>query len=589
MQYFKSIMPPKLGNVVDCRNIPINTEAVAYENRIKKIFIKFFGDGMIEKEAYWKLLWNMVNDPYKLYGIVGIDGFANDMSAKNDYGFYLNFGKPRLRARKYHNLKRIYGFIVKSGDLSFFNSKIETKDDQHFMMNRGREYNLWAADHPHISSSTPCLGAYQNDLVKWKHESNPIMYLKTINQFLNTWNSRSAYHNINHVQMVYTLNKDKPRVFSRGTYLMYNTSMGSRYNNTMRSYVNKHIFNIKSEDRQSELKILNDSKTMLNNIRESLQRDNSSLQGSKHSNYINMFIDVTGTPINSPSRDINWELINHGFSGRGRNLIDRYVSIKDGHVRFPQIPSAKTTYGILNDDEYYNTLHVHTNSLSKTIKECIKACIADDIILQVIDKYESFSIQKYIENIVPIIIEKNQVYADLTVKHSLLFRVNDEGTIDGDNNKEIAKIRNSLVRKYKLATTKLFKEIHQTIKDECDNLNVDEMLDKSTKTAFNYRVDDDDKKYLYSLGCYYEYASIHTVEQQKAHEKVLKINKWPTNFKELIQLYENSKKEAHLLFLEAEEKTLNYKKRKVIETYGYNISNTKQDSTQVPLSFETIS
>ena len=56
MQYFKSIMPPKLGNVVDCKNIPINTEAVAYENRVKKLFIKLFGGGMIEEEIYLNTL-----------------------------------------------------------------------------------------------------------------------------------------------------------------------------------------------------------------------------------------------------------------------------------------------------------------------------------------------------------------------------------------------------------------------------------------------------------------------------------------------------------------------------------------------------
>ena len=73
----------------------------------KKIFIKLFGGGMIEEEAYWKLLWKMINNPYNLYGIVAIDGFANDMNAISDYGIYLNLGKPRLRARKYHQLKRI--------------------------------------------------------------------------------------------------------------------------------------------------------------------------------------------------------------------------------------------------------------------------------------------------------------------------------------------------------------------------------------------------------------------------------------------------------------------------------------------------
>lgn len=586
MQYFKSIMPPKLGNVVDFKNIPINTEAVAYENRVKKIFIKLFGGGIIEEEAYWKLLWKMVNDPYKLYGIVGIDGFANDMSAKNDYGLYLNFGEPRLRAKKYHNLKRIYGYIVKSGDTHFFNSKIETKNDQHFMMNKDGEYNLWPADHPHISSSVPCLGAYQNDLARWKHEGNPIMYLKTINQFLNTWNARSAYHNINHTPTMYTLikNKVKPRVFSRSTYLMYNKR--DSHDNSYR-FINKHIFDIKSEDRQSELFVINETRKILHRINGSLLEDNSNLQGSKHIDYINTFIDVTGTAINNPDSDINWQLINHGFNGGGRNVIDRYISIKDGNARFPIIPESKTTYGILNNHKNYVNLENHTTALGKTIRRCIKECINNNSTKTIISKFEKVTLHKYVEKIVPIIIEKNQVYADLTVKHSLSSRINDSSTIEIA---EPEKIRISLIRKYKRANAKLFKEILKSIKDECSLLKIDDILDKAVKTAFECEWDNNvDRSYLFNKGHYYDYMGISTIEQKKHNEEKLKIDKWPTTFKKLINLYEDSKRKSHLIFLEAEEETINYKKRKVVETYGYNINNTQQDSSQVPLSFEAVS
>ena len=82
---------------------------------------------------------------------------------------------------------------------------------------------------------------------------------------------------------------------------------------------------------------------------------------------------------------------------------------------------------------------------------------------------------------------------------------------------------------------------------------------------------------------------ISTLRDKKDTEETLKINKWPTTFEELINLYEDSKRKSHLIFLEAEEETIKYKKRKVVESYGYNITNTKQDSTQVPLSFEAVS
>ena len=119
------------------------------------------------------------------------------------------------------------------------------------------------------------------------------------------------------------------------------------------------------------------------------------------------------------------------------------------------------------------------------------------------------------------------------------------------------------------------------------------MLDEETRKAFHCEVNEADEgydvQYLYNKGHYYDFMQINTLEGKEQHEKDVKINKWPTNFEELIKLYEDGKKEAYLLFLEAEEVSLNYKKRKVVETYGYNINSTKQDSTQVPLSFDTIS
>ena len=591
MQYFKSIMPPKLGNVVDCKNIPINTEAVAYENRVKKLFIKLFGGGMIEEEAYWKLLWNMISDPYKLYGIVGIDGLANDMSARSDYGVYLNFGEPRLRARKYHTLKRIYGYLQTSGDIHFFNSKVETNNDQHFMMKQGDDYNLWPADHPHISSSTPCLGAYQNDLGKWKHENNPIMYLKTVNQFLNTWNARSAYHNINHVTTQYHLTKDKvkPRIFSRATYLMNNiTSRG--YHDNYFNYMNKHIFDIKSEDRQSELLVLKETKKILRRVKDGLMDENNTLQKSKHINYINMFIDVTGVSITNPTGDINWSIINHGYDRQNSSISDRYITEKDGHIRFPQIPVAKSLYRLLKDNERYHDLNIQLTALARTVRMCIRDCINDSALNEIIMKHESITIQKYIENIVPIIIEKNQVYANLTVKHSLASRLSDTSNIE---NVEFVKVRASLVKKYKRANTKLLKEIWASVLEEVDNLKIDDMLDEAVRKAFHCDVANKDEnmdvQYLLNKGHYYDFMGIHILNDKKLHETKMKINKWPTNLEELIKLYEDGKKEAYLLFLEAEEISLNYKKRKVVESYGYNINSTKQNSTQVPLSFETVS
>ena len=150
-----------------------------------------------------------------------------------------------------------------------------------------------------------------------------------------------------------------------------------------------------------------------------------------------------------------------------------------------------------------------------------------------------------------------------------------------------------MVRKYKRANTKLLKEIWASVLEEVDNLKIDDMLDEAVRKAFHCDVANKDEnmnvQYLLNKGHYYDFMGIHILNDKKLHETKMKINKWPTNLEELIKLYEDGKKEAYLLFLEAEEISLNYKKRKVVESYGYNINSTKQNSTQVPLSFETVS
>ena len=124
MLYFKSILPPKIADVVSCNNIAIDTTLVSYENRIKSFFLRVFGKekGFIEDEAYWSLLWRMVSDPNKRYGIVAIDGYHDDVLGKEDYALVLNMEHPRLRARKIHSLGNVYMKFDKTGRTWYYNS-----------------------------------------------------------------------------------------------------------------------------------------------------------------------------------------------------------------------------------------------------------------------------------------------------------------------------------------------------------------------------------------------------------------------------------------------------------------------------------
>jgi hypothetical protein len=80
--------------------------------------------------------------------------------------------------------------------ISYFNSVIEKGDKPCFNFRQAVE--CW---HPHVSGNNPCTGAFGPDYVKLWRLGNFLMFLMTCNQFLNTWNGRSAYWSINRRQI----------------------------------------------------------------------------------------------------------------------------------------------------------------------------------------------------------------------------------------------------------------------------------------------------------------------------------------------------------------------------------------------------
>ena len=194
--------PAKLGDVTDCKGLPFDLEGESYEIRVKKLFKRIFnmkGKNELE-DSVWDILKNMVLNPNKLFGIVEIDGFIEDFVGKDDIALTFNMGMPRLRGRHVNYLDRVYLRLPTNGDIKFYNSGIENDE---IYWNRDYKVPAW---HPHIQNAMPCLGSYGTELAKLKSEKNPIAYLQTIHMFLNTWNSRSPFWNINGTQLDYHLN-----------------------------------------------------------------------------------------------------------------------------------------------------------------------------------------------------------------------------------------------------------------------------------------------------------------------------------------------------------------------------------------------
>ena len=183
--------PIKMGEITSISGLPFKSRVKSFDSRLKRTFMKVFRMENMDNK-YWKTLKNMTLNPDEVFGLVAVDGYVHDVWGKDDIALVFNMGIPRLRGRRIHYLDRIYARIEKNRNVKLYNSIYNDKGSNHFEF--CAETPAW---HPHISGSEPCLGGYDRDLSKWKSEGNPIMYLKTLHSFLNTWNSRSPFWNLN--------------------------------------------------------------------------------------------------------------------------------------------------------------------------------------------------------------------------------------------------------------------------------------------------------------------------------------------------------------------------------------------------------
>jgi len=200
-------LPRALSPVVDINDMPIEHTSVGYKERVLKLINKMFKleetIGEMEDQdlnKYYDLIWKKINDPKKKYGVVAIDGYKNDPEGNDDRGLVFYMGIPKLRGRRVTYLEKVYMRLTHNygqhPTISYMNSAIETGDDPCFTFRQA--VDCW---HPHISGINPCTGAFGPDYVKLWRLGNFLMFIMTCNQFLNSWNGRSAYWSINRRQI----------------------------------------------------------------------------------------------------------------------------------------------------------------------------------------------------------------------------------------------------------------------------------------------------------------------------------------------------------------------------------------------------
>lgn len=202
----KNTFPKSLAPIIDIQGVPIDWKECDLKDRVINLFRKMFhtfNSDIVTNvqgiDKYITMLWNMVKTPQNVFGLVGIDGYEYDQKGESDQGMAIHMGIPRLRGRRVVYLDRIYVILESRYDggsvpyIRFHNSKVENdSNDLNFQYNA-----IIAAWHPHVSNAQACWGQYEVILHRYHQEGNPFMFLKTLDQFLNTWTRMSPYWNIN--------------------------------------------------------------------------------------------------------------------------------------------------------------------------------------------------------------------------------------------------------------------------------------------------------------------------------------------------------------------------------------------------------
>jgi len=603
---FKSILSPKMSEIVDLGGVGIDKELPTYEKRIYRFIERLFGKDKIEDKAYWSVLYEMLNNPQKLFGIVAIDGYASDPLGTNDLGLILNMGKPRLRARNIHYLDRIYVSIRHDGRLEFYNSTVDNQD-KNAEVNFDFQHKT-VAFHPHISNGGPCLGGYETSLSRWRYdEKNPIMYLRTIHQYLNTWNSRSPYFNINQEAMKYKFEKDGlvPRVFTKGQLYSLRSFREGRSHGFL-EFLERNIFLIKSEDPQSELQIIHaaymDFKIIKRHIKDVINNQLPDNIKSYLSSFKEDLIarttdeDYTGWP------NVNWTQLHTGeYETRYRrdHLQKIEYELSDDGDGYTRLKNAHTPFNELNNStDYLNKLNM-LNTMGRALRSIFCDFITTEDLDNVCMEYESEIVRLYAMYYAPFIKRKEDIYKELTESHNLKYRVSNGVDIRKTLHLEVyetrKKIKNTQARKEhrinRIVTKKVLNNMGEIIAEKLLNAKVAQEFTYNTYyNDFINSLQMCDGGDFFTMGGYTNLDSPH-------FERAINIldidvdpkKQEPMTFDKITKIYESLKRELYKDRLKAKIETVNKLQRKAGWIYnGREFNNTPQDSKQVPLSFDSI-
>ena len=579
--------PAKLGDIVSLNGLTFDTEAATFMPRVKRLFIKAFG---IQPDAldddYWKILMDMISKPDLTFGLVGIDGYYTDIMGKDDLALVFNMGIPKLRGRRVNYLDRVYVRIAHGSNIKFYNSLLDKdENDVHFTFE-----DKIAAWHPHISSADPCLGSYSTELARWKAEGNPIMYLRTVLQFLNTWNVRSPFWNINEI----TLNWNTPggKHFKTSKLINACSKIGTNITRSLERYV---MFNVDKIDTGS---VANDIYCLVNIFHKENQIKAHISDRLLH--YVDRgqygYLRQHHTAcVNSDERTIVNQ--NSIIVRNSRVLIPKSEN-KDG-VTFTKFISSNIGDGGVNKDTHYNLKRNILSVLSRCLDELYRWLRGTEGIDALV-KDDDFILSRTIKYQLPLIVKNNAYYDKMTLTGLYDHRVSEHSSEQSKVNAEHYSNKKNLINRKNNRVDRLDQLFRAYYTNKLSKGYVEEIINDKIKGYFNHDLDRDNpfsKRHkeqknpviyyrMYNQGQFWSDMGIYST--QGDYQEVLKFIK-DTNISDNLESFINSfelmKRE---LVLEETNSLINQYDKVIrrLKDYGHKTYHTEKDTQQIHLSFE---
>ena len=571
--------PDKLGDTIDINGMPFDTEALSYEKRLKRTFEKVFKDHSRKttiKADYWKHLYEMISNPNDTFGLVAIDGYMTDVMGNDDIALVFNMGIPRLRGRTIYYLDRIYVRVSTNNELKFYNSGLED-DNVYFDWN----YRV-PAWHPHVQNAQPCLGSYGNELTKWKTEGNPMMYLRTIHMFLNTWNRRSPFWQLNHVAIDYT---EKKKRFKASKVLNALHIEGISAEIAAKDFVINNINKVNTKSIQNDANILAIIFGKLKYIEENIGRDIHTKMD------ISQYRLITNIAENAiERRNSRRTMYNKGFSilnGRERTEILIPTLYEDR----TSISSIKINKNKLTQNSKYDLTSQVLDAFEKLMERVYNYTRNGRMYKKVYEKSD-YAIRLYCKYYAPVLTRNLNFYDEMTNSGKYPMRISYNSNELRGIDKEFWKKKIGLLARSKNRMTRVTRMMKAYYNNMFTKEFVDECISKMIQKAFEYTISDevvawDGRKYKYLQAAGTFWSDVNQSEVDGRLENILDIlnHEPPKTLTELITVYETIKKDL----ITEESKHLIDEYSKVIRSlkdYGNKTNNTEEDTQQVHLSFE---